>query len=125
MGTIALAPGGRILSLFSDDLDEYPLLPASIELTIENLFPWSEIQFAVGYRHQDLASHDLPFDVSVGIVLAGIVMPILIGRFVRHETFEKIVVVLEQPGFIVIDVDTRADVHRVYEAQSFLDATLL
>ena len=116
---------GGILSLLPDNLDQHSFLPSPIELAVKDLLPRPKIQFTVRDRDNDLASHHLPLDMRVRIVLARIVVPILVDRFVRNEPLEKIVVVLQESPLIVIDINARADVHWVDEAKSFLDAALL
>src|SRR6185369_7112168 len=94
----------RILSLLANDLDEHALLAASIEFAVENLLPGTEIEFAVGDRHDNFASHHLAFDVGIGIVFAGVVVAVLFGGRVRHEAFEEVVVVLQETGLVIVDV---------------------
>src|SRR4030095_5026595 len=48
----------------ADDFHQHALFPPAVELAVENLFPGPEVQPAVGDRHDDFASHDLPLDVS-------------------------------------------------------------
>jgi hypothetical protein len=110
---------------FSNDFDQHPLLPAAIKLAVEDLLPRTEIQFAIRDRHDDLPAHNLPFDVSIRVVFAGVVMPVLIDGFVRHQPLEEIVVVLKQSCLVVVDVNAGADMHGVYQAQAFSDAALL
>jgi hypothetical protein len=43
---------------------------------------------------------------------------------VRREFFEPFVVVLKQAIFGIIDINARGDVHRIHEAEAFLDAAL-
>src|SRR5262249_44140621 len=59
------------LPLFSDDLDQHSLGPPAVELAVEDLLPRAEVELALGYRHHDLAAHDLALVVGVGVVLAG------------------------------------------------------
>jgi tyrosine-protein phosphatase SIW14 len=107
------APGG---SLFSDDLDKDPFLTPSVELAVEDLLPGAEVQLAVGNSHDDLPAHDLALQVGVGVVLAGVVVPISADRFVRSEVFEPFVVVEDQPALVVVDVDAGGNVHGVDQA---------
>lgn len=86
--------------LLADDFDQYALFPAAIELTVKDLFPRPKIQFSIGNSDDHLASHDLPFDVCIRIVFAGVVVPVLAGRCVRYKPLQEVVVVLEQPGLI-------------------------
>ena len=111
--------------LFPDYLDEDALLPAAVELAVEDLFPRPEIELPVGDRDNDFTAHHLAFDMSIGIVLAGVVVPVLADWIVRDQTFEKVVVVFKQTGFIVIDIHARADMHRIHKTKAFLDAVFL
>src|SRR5215813_11957554 len=127
MGTVGAAPcplAGRILSLFADDLDEHSLLPLPVEFAVEDLFPRSEVQLAVRNCNDDFASHDLTLDVSVRIILTGVIVAILVDWFMRYKPLQKIVEVLQEAGLIIIDVHARADMHRIDEAEPFLDAAL-
>jgi hypothetical protein len=80
--------------LFPDDLHQHSLLSAPVELPIKDLFPGSKIQSAPGHRNDDLTPHDLPLDVCVGVVFAGVVMPVLAHRLVRSDFL--------QPGFTIV-----------------------
>ncbi len=51
--------------LFTDDLDQYPLPPAAVELAVRDPLPGAKVQPAVGHRDYNLAAHDLPFQVRV------------------------------------------------------------
>ena len=69
--------GGRLaahLASLPDHLDQHPLRPSAVELAVEDLLPGAEVELAVGDRHDDLAAHDLPLHVGVGVVLAGAVV---------------------------------------------------
>jgi hypothetical protein len=48
---------------------------------------------------------------------------VLAHRFVGRQFFQPALEILVQPGFIVIDKDGGSYVHRIYQYQSFLDAT--
>ena len=63
--------------------------------------------------------------MRVGIVLARVVVAVLLDGCVRDEALEEVVVILQEAGFIVVDVHTRADVHRIHETQAFFDSALL
>ncbi len=64
--------------LFSDDFNQDPFGPTTIELTIENLFPGSEVQSAFGNGHDHFSPHDLSFVMGVAVIFAGSVM--VVGR---------------------------------------------
>ena len=69
--------------LFSDHLDQHTLGPAPVEFAVKDLLPRAEIEFPVRDRDDDLAAHDLAFVVGVGVILAGAVMVISLGRRVE------------------------------------------
>src|SRR5262245_56439415 len=58
----------------AEDLDQDSLRPAAVELAVEDLLPGAEVELAVGDGDDDLAAHDLPLHVGVGVVLAGAVV---------------------------------------------------
>jgi len=55
------------------DLNQYSFLALSVELTVENLFPRTEVQFAAGYGYDYFSSHDLALHVGVGVYFACVV----------------------------------------------------
>jgi len=75
--------------LFTDDFYQHTFAPPAVELTVKNLLPWTEIQFTLGDRDHDFSSHHLPFDVCVGIVLAGIVVSIAAARSSTSSALKK------------------------------------
>ena len=74
--------------LFSDNLHQYTLFSSAVELTVENLLPWAEIEFAAGYRHYHFPAHNLPFKMCIPIVLAGSVVLILADRLMWRKLFD-------------------------------------
>ena len=73
----------RYLYLFSYYLYQDPLLPPAIELGIEDLLPWSEVQLPVGDSNYDFPSHDGPLEVGIAVILSGTVMPVFRYRLMR------------------------------------------
>src|SRR5579862_7174909 len=61
-------------------LNHHPLRSPPVELPIKNLFPRTEIEPPGGDCYDDLATHDLPLHVGVGVVLAGAVVAIALRR---------------------------------------------
>ncbi len=59
--------------------------PSPVELPVEDLLPRPEVQSPFGDRDDYLAPHDLPLDVHIGIVLTGVVVPVLAHRLVRRD----------------------------------------
>ncbi|MEY3457992.1 MAG: hypothetical protein RL215_1149 [Planctomycetota bacterium] len=111
--------------LFSDDFDEDSFGSAAIELAVEDLFPWSEVQCSGGDGNDDFAAHDLSFHVCIGIVFTGAVVGVSLGRGIEGgEGFEPFPVVFVKPGFVIVDEHGRGDVHGINEHQSFADAAL-
>ena len=65
-------------------LDQHSLFSSAVEFAVENLFPRSEIQFALGDRDDNFTAHDLTLEMGVGIIFASPVMSIGVGRSVRR-----------------------------------------
>src|SRR5579875_2271699 len=108
------APGPRpqprpVPTLLADNLHQDALGPATVELTVEDLFPWSEVEGASRNRHHDLAAHDLALEVRVGVVLPCVVMPVLGRRRVGGETLQPPAEVLVQSRLVVVDENRGRD----------------
>src|SRR5581483_4565966 len=108
----------------ADHLDQHALSPAAVELAVEDLLPRAEVELAARDRDDDLAPHDLPLQVGVGVVLAGVVVAVLLGRSVRGEALEPALVVLVEARLVVVDEDGRGDVHGVHEHEPLAHAAL-
>ena len=75
-------------------LDQHPLGSLAVELAVEDLLPGAEVELALGDRDDDLAAHDLALQVGVGVVLAGAVVRVALGRGVeRRQLLEPLGVV--------------------------------
>ena len=68
-----------------------------VELPIKDLFPGAEVEPALGYGHYDLPSHDLPFQMGIGVVFPH-VMAVLRGRFMGGQSFQPAFKILVSPG---------------------------
>ena len=75
--------------LFSYYLDEDTLAAPTVKLSIENLFPCSKVESAFGDGNNRFTAHDLPFHMSVRIVLVGVV-PISVQIFSRRTNHAKL-----------------------------------
>src|SRR4051812_47417029 len=53
----------------ADDLHHHALPAPSVELRVEHLLPWAEVERARGDREDHLVTHDGALQVSVGVVL--------------------------------------------------------
>lgn len=62
-----------------------------------------EIELSVRNRNHDLPTHHLTLHVSIGVVLAGVVVTVLPDRLVRREFFQPFLVVLVQSALVVVD----------------------
>src|SRR5262252_7575372 len=111
---------GRQIPLHAHHFDDDALSALSIELRIEQLFPRSEIEFAVRNRHHDLMAHDRAFQMRVGIVFAGLVMPVVEAR--GRELLQPHLKVADQTVFPVVHIHSGGDVHRRHEHRSVFDA---
>ena len=107
-------------SLGAQEVEQF--ITAPIELAIEDLHPGAEVEAA--FRHgDDFAAHDLAFHVGVGVVFAGAVVGVALGRFVeRGQLLQPLFVIGVQARLIVVDEDRSCDVHGVDQAQALLDA---
>lgn len=65
--------------LLTDDFNQHPFGPATVEFPVEDLFPGSKVELSFGDGDHDFAPHDLPFMVRVGIIFARPVMMISLG----------------------------------------------
>ena len=104
--------------LLPNHLHQYPFPSFPIELVIKNVFPWAEVELAVGDGDDDFSAHDLSFVVGVGVVFSGAVVEV--APLVRvaagvegDQFFEPAFVVGVQAGFVVVDEDAGGDVHGV------------
>ena len=91
--------------LFANNLHEDALLAATIELTVKDLFPGTEIELAFGDGDDDFPAHNLTFHMCVRIIFSRVVMAILRGRFVGRQFLEPDIVVMEEPVFVIVDED--------------------
>ena len=111
----------RLHVLFADDFHEDPFFPSAIKFAVEDLFPWSEIEFALRDRDHDFAAHDLPLQVRVCVVLAGSIVMVLGSGGVRRKLLQPDFVIVVETALVVIDENGGRDVHRAAEAESTLD----
>lgn len=112
----------RTPGLFSDDFDQNSFGASAVEFAVENLFPRAEVETSFGYGDDDFSAHDLPLVMGVAVILAGPVVMIRFRRRIeRRESFKPMLIILDQSPLIVIDKHARRDVHRVYQAEPFLD----
>ena len=98
--------------LFADDFHQHAFAAAPVKLAVKNLFPGPEIEPAPGYGHHYLPAHDLPLQMGIGVILADVVA-IPGDRGVGGQVFQPDLVVVMQPGLIVIDEDAGGDVHGI------------
>ena len=101
-----------------DDLDQHPLPTPAVELPVEDPLPRAKVEPALGHRHHHLAPHDLAFQVGVGIVFAGIIVPVLADGRMGSQSLQPLFIVLMQSVLVVIDEHAGRNVHRRYKGQS-------
>jgi len=106
----------------ADNLDQHPLAPSAVELSIEDFLPRAEVEFPARYRDYHLASHHLALEVRVPIVLSRPVVEVLRDRIVRCEPFQPTLIVIVEAALVVVDEDGCRDMHRVAKQNSFLDS---
>ena len=102
-------------SLFADYFNEYSFFSPAIELTIKDLFPGAEIKSSVSDGNNHFTSHDLSFEMRIGIIFIAIVT-ILMHRLMRRQLFQPDLIIVMQPGFVIVDKYGGSDVHGIYQA---------
>ena len=81
----------QVPALFPDHLDQHPFGAVAIKFAVEDLLPRAEIKFTPGNGHDNFPTHDLPFHVGIGIIFAGAVVMVALGRFIKgSELFEPL-----------------------------------
>jgi len=108
----------------ADDLDQHPLAPPPVELSVEDPLPRAEVELAARDRHHHLAPHHLALEVGVPVVLPRPVVEILRDRIVRCEPLQPTFIVIVETALVIVDEDGCGDMHRVAEQQSFFDSAL-
>src|SRR5713101_2906920 len=105
------------------DLDDDAFPALAVELGVEDLLPWSQIEHAAGDRHHHLVAHQGALQVRVGVVFTSLV--VLVGQARRRQLLEPGLEVFDQPVLPIVDVHAGGDVHRRDERHAVLDAALL
>ena len=108
------------MTLFPDHFHEHAFRALTVEFGVEDLLPRAEIKLTVRDCDGDFAAEELALQVRVGVVLACAIVTVF-GGVVRDGFFEKIVKILHESRFIVIDVDACRNVHRVYKNEAFFN----
>src|SRR5882672_4252191 len=107
----------------SHDLHHNPLLALAVELRVEDLLPWTEIERPAGNRQDHLMTHDRALQVRVGVVFPGVMMPVIEAG--GRQLLEPRLEVVDQALLPVVHVHARRDVHRRDEDRSLLHRALL
>lgn len=108
--------------LLPNDFYDRPLFPLSIELGIEDSLPRSEIEFALGDRQGYRLVQKQTLEVRVPVILTSLMVAIVFAK--GRELLQPLVDVLNQPGFVVVHVDSGGDVHRRDERQPLFHSAL-
>src|SRR5579883_519851 len=108
----------------ADDLHQRAFPAASVEFTVEDLFPRAEVQLALCDRDDHFPAHYLTLHMSVRVVLARPVVLVLGCRLVRRELLQPPIIVLVQAALVIVNEHRRRDVHGVDQHQTFLYAAL-
>src|SRR5207253_119380 len=82
----------------------------SVELGVEHLFPRAEIEFSTCDRQHDLVTHDRALQMRVGIVLSGLMVPVVDTGW--RQLLEPRLEVADQPFLPVVHIHASSDVHR-------------
>lgn len=105
--------------LFTNNFHENAFSSQSVEFSVKDLLPRTEIQLSFCHGDDDLPTHDGTFEMGVGIVLTGSIVQIKGMRLFRCQVFEPLFEVSMQTAFIVINENAGGDVHRIDEAKPF------
>src|SRR4051812_27040886 len=84
----------------ADDFYKHALASPAVEFAVKDLLPRAEIEFAFGDGDDDFATHDLAFEMGVGVIFAGAIVTISGGRLVWREFLQPYFVITVQSGFI-------------------------
>ena len=112
--------------LDTNHFDKDSFWPLSIEFSIMNLLPSTEMQSAILNRHCDLLPQQLAFQMSISVIFACSMMLIfwaldtvftMIGR-VFLQPFHYVLV---KPSFEIVHVTGSCNVHRVNQHESIND----
>ena len=107
---------------FSDYLNQHSFASASIELGIEDSLPWSQVEPSRGDRHDDLVVNQHRFEMRVAIGLSGLM--VFVGGIPGRECLQPGFDIVDQSGFVVVDVDPGGDVHGGDQREALLDSAL-
>ena len=66
--------------LFSHDFNDDSFVALPIEFGVEDLMPGTKVKLPVGDWDDDLVVNDQRFQMSVSVVFAGLVMPIVLSK---------------------------------------------
>ncbi len=107
--------------LLADDLNEHALPAAPVKLSVEDLLPRTEIQPSIGNGHKHFSTHDLPLEVRIPVVFPGLMVAIVLSLW--GQRIEKLVEISDQTGFIIVDIHTGRDMHRIDQHEPLLHPT--
>src|SRR5713101_290743 len=121
--TLATNSEDKPSSLFSHHFNDDSLVALAVEFGVENLLPWSEVEFSVGDRDDDLVVNDQRFEMSVSVVFAGLVMLVVLPE--GSERFQPLVDVFDESALVVVDVNSGGNVHGGDQDHAVFNSRLL
>ena len=90
--------------LLADKLHEHPLIPSTIEFTVEDLLPWAEVEPTFRDGDHNLSTHDLSLEVSVGVILSGAIVEIALRALITgSERLKPAMIVGVKSRLVVVD----------------------
>src|SRR3990172_11891696 len=101
----SISPRRRFSGSLADDLDQDPLSPTPVELAIEDLLPWAEIELAARDRHHHLAPHHLALQVRVPVVFPRPVVVVPGDRLAGGELLQPVLLIFVETALVVVDED--------------------
>src|SRR5215510_2654538 len=104
--------------LFTHHLHDDALSALAIELGVEHLFPWTEIEGTARNRQHHLVTHDGAFQMRVRVVFAGLMVPVV--ETGGRQLLEPRLKIVNQAVLPVIHINTGGDMHSRHEHHAFL-----
>src|SRR6516162_9041284 len=87
--------------------DQHPLASLPVELGVVDLLPRAKIEFAISDRYQHLMTDQQVLQMSVPVVLAGAMVPIVLAE--GRQLLQPFLNVGNEAVFGIVDIDPGRD----------------
>ena len=119
--SVACFSGLLIIQSFTNHLYENPFSSFTIEFSIKNLLPGTEMDTSIGDGYHYFSPHNLSFVVSVSIIFTRTVVIIPVYWCVGCQFLKPLFVIPMESRFVIIDKDRRSNVHSIHQTESLLN----